>query len=140
MPKIVARTKAIKVGHPLDPSTMIGAQCSTEQMLKISSYLEIGKKEGAEVYIRSITFKYSCPSTTMCHHLLLRCDAPQVLCGGEVHKVVDGGYYVQPTIFKGHNKMRVFQDEIFGPVASVTTFKTTEEAIAIANDTMVRAE
>lgn len=55
-----------------------------------------------------------------------------------MHKVVDGGYYVQPTIFKGHNKMRVFQDEIFGPVASVTTFKTTEEAIAIANDTMVR--
>jgi len=55
-----------------------------------------------------------------------------------VHQVVDGGYYVQPTIFKGHNKMRVFQDEIFGPVASVTTFKSTEEAIAIANDTMVR--
>ena len=60
-----------------------------------------------------------------------------MLCGGEVNNVVDGGYYVQPTIFKGHNKMRVFQEEIFGPVASVATFKTTEEAIAIANDSMV---
>jgi aldehyde dehydrogenase len=108
--KVIQRTKAIKLGHPLDPETMMGAQASTEQMEKISSYLEIGKKEGAEV-----------------------------LCGGEVRKMpgdCSDGYYVQPTLFKGHNKMRIFQEEIFGPVASVTTFKTAEEAIAIANDTV----
>jgi len=108
--RIVARTKAIKQGHPMDPDTMIGAQASTEQMEKIASYLEIGKKEGA-----------------------------QLLCGGNVKKHTDkdlaGGYYIEPTLFKGHNKMRIFQEEIFGPVAAITTFKTTEEAIQIANDT-----
>jgi aldehyde dehydrogenase len=108
--RIVARTKAIKQGHPMDPDTMIGAQASTEQMDKITQYLEIGKKEGAEL-----------------------------LCGGNVKKHSDGslagGYYIEPTLFKGHNKMRIFQEEIFGPVASITTFKTTEEAIQIANDT-----
>jgi len=110
MPRVVARTKAIKVGHPLDPATMIGAQASTEQMEKIQSYINIGKSEGAEV-----------------------------VCGGNVNKLggdLDGGYYIQPTIFKGNNKMRVFQEEIFGPVVCVTTFKSTEEAIKIANDTV----
>lgn len=110
MAKVVQRTKAIKLGHPLDPTTMMGAQASEEQLNKIASYLKIGKDEGAEV-----------------------------LCGGNINKLggeLGGGYYVEPTLFKGHNKMRVFQEEIFGPVASVTTFKTAEEAIAIANDTM----
>ncbi len=110
MERVVARTKAIKLGHPLDGSVMMGAQASEDQYKKIQSYLEIGKQEGAEV-----------------------------LCGGDVHQQegeAAGGYYIQPTIFKGHNKMRIFQEEIFGPVTSVTTFKTTEEAIAIANDTL----
>jgi aldehyde dehydrogenase len=109
MAKVIASTKAIKLGHPLDPTTMMGAQVSTDQVKKISEYFEIGRKEGAEV-----------------------------LTGGKINKMssdLDGGYYVEPTIFKGHNKMRVFQEEIFGPVASVTTFKTAEEAIEIANDT-----
>jgi len=110
IPKVIERTKAIKIGHPLDPSTMMGAQASLEQMEKIEKYLNIGKEEGA-----------------------------QVLTGGSVNKLggdLSGGYYIQPTLFKGHNKMRVFQEEIFGPVASVTTFKTTQEAIDIANDTI----
>jgi aldehyde dehydrogenase len=110
MERVIARTKAIKIGHPLDPETMMGAQASNDQYEKILSYMEIGRQEGAEI-----------------------------LCGGEAFSLNSGlekGYYVQPTIFKGHNKMRVFQEEIFGPVTSVTTFKTTEEALAIANDTL----
>jgi aldehyde dehydrogenase len=110
MSRVVERTNAIIMGHPLDGSTMMGAQASNDQYEKIQSYLKIGREEGAEV-----------------------------LCGGAV-KHLDGelatGYYIQPTIFKGHNKMRIFQEEIFGPVTCVTTFKTTEEAIAIANDTL----
>lgn len=105
--KMVARTKAIKQGHPLDPSTMIGAQASSEQMEKINSYLKIGKDEGA-----------------------------QVLTGGNKASTVDGGFYIEPTIFKGNNKMRVFQEEIFGPVVGVTTFKTNEEALEVANDSI----
>lgn len=107
MKRVIERTKAIKVGNPLDPTVMMGAQTSLEQKEKIEKYLKIGKDEGAEV-----------------------------LCGGNVGTAVDGGFYIEPTIFKGHNKMRVFQEEIFGPVVSVTTFKTTEEAIEIANDTI----
>lgn len=110
MERVIARTRAIRVGHPLDPDTMMGAQASNDQYEKILSYLEIGKEEGAEV-----------------------------LCGGGAFHLNSGlehGYYIEPTIFKGHNKMRIFQEEIFGPVASVTTFKTTEEALEIANDTM----
>ncbi|MDN3579696.1 aldehyde dehydrogenase family protein [Mucilaginibacter flavus] len=110
MERVIARTKAIKMGNPLDSSTMMGAQASNDQYEKILSYLDIGKKEGAEV-----------------------------LAGGEAQKL-DGdlgdGYYITPTIFKGNNKMRIFQEEIFGPVVSVTTFKTVEEAIEIANDTL----
>ncbi|GAA4834370.1 aldehyde dehydrogenase family protein [Algivirga pacifica] len=107
--KVVERTKQIKVGHPLDKETMVGAQASKEQFEKILSYLKIGKEEGA-----------------------------QVLAGGSACKLntgLENGYYIEPTIFKGKNSMRVFQEEIFGPVTSVTTFKTMEEAIAIANDT-----
>jgi aldehyde dehydrogenase len=110
MERVIARTKAIKMGHPLAEDTMMGAQASNDQFEKILSYLDIGKQEGAEV-----------------------------LCGGtkaSLNSGLENGYYIQPTIFKGHNKMRIFQEEIFGPVVSVTTFKTTEEAISIANDTM----
>ncbi len=101
--KVIERTKAIKTGHPLDKTIAMGAQTSNEQYQKILAYLKIGKEEGAEV-----------------------------LTGGEANKLEGGletGYYVQPTILKGNNKMRVFQEEIFGPVVCVTTFKTVEEAI-----------
>jgi aldehyde dehydrogenase len=110
MERVVKRTNAIKVGNPLADDTMMGAQASSDQYEKILSYLNIGKEEGA-----------------------------QVLCGGgpaNLNSGLERGYYIKPTIFKGHNKMRVFQEEIFGPVTSVTTFKTTEEALAIANDTL----
>jgi aldehyde dehydrogenase len=107
--RVIERVKAIKVGHPLDPDTMMGAQASQDQYEKILNYLDIGKEEGAEV---------------------LTGGGPQYVDG------VADGYYIQPTIFRGHNKMRVFQEEIFGPVVAVTTFKTTEEAIQIANDSM----
>ncbi|WP_201600092.1 aldehyde dehydrogenase family protein [Psychrobacter immobilis] len=110
MKRCIARVKAIKMGNPLDTETMIGAQASSDQLEKILSYLDIGKKEGAKV-----------------------------LVGGELAKH-DGdmanGYYVQPTIFEGTNDMRVFQEEIFGPVLAVTTFKDDEEAMALANDTL----
>lgn len=108
--RIVERTKAIKMGNPLDPETMMGAQASRDQYEKVLNYLEIGKEEGAEV-----------------------------LCGGGAYKQNSGleeGYYIEPTLLKGHNKMRVFQEEIFGPVSSVTTFKDEAEAIEIANDTL----
>lgn len=110
MDRALKRLEAIKIGHPLDTETMMGAQASTEQMEKIMSYLEIGKQEGAEVIV-----------------------------GGNQNKLegeLSGGYYIEPTIFKGHNKMRIFQEEIFGPVLSVTTFKDDEEALEIANDTL----
>jgi aldehyde dehydrogenase len=107
---VLERTKAIKVGNPLDPETMMGAQASKEQYEKIMSYMDIGRAEGAEVLIG----------------------------GGHqyVNSGCENGFYIKPTIFKGNNNMRVFQEEIFGPVTSVTTFKTADEAIAIANDTM----
>jgi aldehyde dehydrogenase len=110
MERVVKRTQAIKMGNPLSASVMMGAQASQDQYNKILSYLDIGKQEGA-----------------------------QVLTGGEAFHQNSGlehGYYIKPTIFKGHNKMRIFQEEIFGPVTCVTTFKTTEEALAIANDTL----
>jgi aldehyde dehydrogenase len=110
MERVIARTKAIKMGHPMDSEVMMGAQASNDQYEKILNYINIGKEEGAEV-----------------------------LCGGQAAGLNSGletGYYIEPTILKGHNKMRVFQEEIFGPVTCVTTFKTQEEALAIANDTM----
>ena len=110
MERAIKRVEAIKTGNPLDPETMMGAQASMEQMEKIQSYLDIGKQEGA-----------------------------MVLAGGDRNDL-DGelseGFYIQPTVFKGHNKMRIFQEEIFGPVVSVTTFKTKEEALELANDTL----
>ncbi|GGC89552.1 aldehyde dehydrogenase [Chelatococcus reniformis] len=108
--RALERVKAIKQGNPLDPETMIGAQASSEQLQKILSYFDIGRQEGA-----------------------------QVLTGGERNELpgdLAGGFYVKPTVFKGHNKMRIFQEEIFGPVVSVTTFKDDEEALVIANDTL----
>ena len=106
--RAVERVKKIKLGHPLDPNTMVGAQASKEQLDKILGYLDIGRGEGA-----------------------------QVLTGGK--RVDHGsdtkdGFYIEPTIFKGSNDMRVFQEEIFGPVVSVTTFKDLDDAIKIAND------
>ena len=107
--RAVDRVNKIKVGNPLDPATMQGAQASSDQMEKILEYLKVGKSEGA-----------LCATGGERAHL-----------GGDL----ENGYYVKPTVFVGHNKMRVFQEEIFGPVVSVTKFKTVEEAIEIGNDT-----
>jgi aldehyde dehydrogenase len=110
MERVLKRVAAIKQGNPLDMSTMIGAQASNEQLEKILSYMDIGRQEGA-----------------------------QCLIGGERNNLdgdLSGGYYIKPTVFKGNNKMRIFQEEIFGPVVSVTTFKNEEEALSIANDTL----
>ncbi len=109
MERVLARVRAIKQGSPLDTETMMGAQASQEQMNKIMAYLEIGRQEQAECLI----------------------GGDRAHLDGELA----GGYYIQPTLFKGHNKMRIFQEEIFGPVLAVTTFSTEEEALAIANDT-----
>lgn len=110
MERVLKRVAAIKQGNPLDPNTMIGAQASLDQLNKIMSYIDIGKQEGAEVLI-----------------------------GGERNTLAgdfSSGYYVKPTLLKGHNKMRVFQEEIFGPVLAVTTFKDEAQALEIANDTI----
>lgn len=107
--KVVERAQSIQQGNPLDTDTQVGAQASQEQFDKILSYLEIGRQEGA-----------------------------QVLFGGDIAQQdgdLQNGYYIKPTLLKGHNKMRVFQEEIFGPVIAITTFKDEEEALAIANDT-----
>jgi aldehyde dehydrogenase len=110
MQKAVERTKKIVQGNPLDTATMIGAQSSNDQLEKILSYIDIGKKEGAKV----------------------------LTGGGRAHMkgALAEGYYVEPTIFEGHNKMRIFQEEIFGPVVSVAKFKDAEDALATANDTL----
>jgi len=110
MERALKRVAAIRQGSPLDPETMIGAQASSEQREKILSYIDIGRQEGAEVLI-----------------------------GGEAARLggeLAGGFYVQPTVFRGHNRMRIFQEEIFGPVVSVATFRDEEEALAMANDTL----
>ncbi|QQV77535.1 aldehyde dehydrogenase family protein [Sphingomonas aliaeris] len=108
--RAIKRVEAISMGNPLDPGTMIGAQASNDQLEKILSYIDIGRDEGAKV-----------------------------LTGGG-RKQHDGefsdGYYVQPTILEGHNKMRVFQEEIFGPVLAVTTFRDEAHALELANDTL----
>jgi aldehyde dehydrogenase len=110
MERAIRRVEAIKQGDPLDPETMVGAQASSEQLEKILSYMDIGRQEGAEV-----------------------------LTGGErasMQGELAGGFYVKPTVFKGHNKMRIFQEEIFGPVVSVARFSDYDDAIKIANDTL----
>ena len=106
----VQRVNAIKRGHPLDTDTMIGAQASNDQLEKILSYIDIGLQEGAKI-----------------------------LTGGkraEMAGELAGGYYVEPTVFAGHNRMRIFQEEIFGPVVSVTAFHNEAEALNIANDSL----
>ena len=108
--RAIQRVKKVVQGNPLDPNTMIGAQASSDQLEKILSYINIGQGEGA-----------------------------RVLTGGkkaDLGRGFEGGYYVEPTVFEGHNKMRIFQEEIFGPVLAVTKFKTEAEALAIANDTL----
>jgi aldehyde dehydrogenase len=110
MEMAVARVRKIKQGHPLDRETMIGAQASNDQLEKILSYIDIGKQEGAEI-----------------------------LTGGNratLEGELAGGYYVEPTVFVGHNKMRIFQEEIFGPVVAVTRFSDADDALEIANDTL----
>jgi aldehyde dehydrogenase len=108
MERVIARTRDIKQGNPLDPTTMVGAQVSREQFEKIMGYLEVGRQEGAEVLI-----------------------------GGSQATVegFEGGFFIQPTFLKGSNDMRVFQEEIFGPVVGIATFRTEEEALAMANNT-----
>jgi aldehyde dehydrogenase len=110
MERALKRVEEIVQGDPLDPNTMIGAQASQEQLEKILSYIQIGRDEGAEVLA----------------------GGDRNILGGDL----ENGYYVKPTVMKGHNKMRIFQEEIFGPVVSVTTFKDAEEALEIANDTL----
>jgi aldehyde dehydrogenase len=110
MERALNRVRAIKQGNPLDTETMLGAQASQEQIEKILSYLEIGRQEDAQCLI----------------------GGARAQLGGDL----SGGFYVEPTVFKGRNKMRIFQEEIFGPVLAVTTFKDEAEALAIANDTL----
>ncbi len=110
MERAIARVHAIKLGHPLDSSTMLGAQASNDQLEKILSYFDIARAEGAKVLT----------------------GGARAMHDGELKD----GYYVQPTILEGHNKMRVFQEEIFGPVVSVTRFRDFDDAMALANDTL----
>ncbi|CAI07361.1 aldehyde dehydrogenase [Aromatoleum aromaticum] len=109
MERVLARVRAIRQGSPLDTDCMMGAQASAEQMNKILSYMDVGREEGAQLLI----------------------GGERAHLGGELAE----GFYVQPTLFRGHNKMRIFQEEIFGPVLAVTTFKDEAEALEIANDT-----
>jgi aldehyde dehydrogenase len=109
MARCLKRIEAITMGDTLDPGTMMGAQASNDQYEKILNYIDVGKQEGAEVLTGGAAFE---------------------------NPVYPNGFYIQPTVFKGHNKMRIFQEEIFGPVLSVTTFKDEAEALEIANDTL----
>ena len=107
--RALQRVAKVVQGNPLDPATMIGAQASSEQLEKILSYIDIGRQEGAKILAGGERAHF----------------------GGEL----EGGFYVRPTVFEGHNQMRIFQEEIFGPVLSITTFRNDDEALAIANDT-----
>jgi aldehyde dehydrogenase len=107
--RALERVKAVRGGNPLDPTTMIGAQASNDQYEKILSYLDIGRQEGAEVLVGG---------------------GPRTVDG------LEGGYYIEPTVFRGTNDMRIFQEEIFGPVLAVTTFTDEADALRIANDTL----
>ncbi|ACI51147.1 Aldehyde dehydrogenase (NAD(+)) [Gluconacetobacter diazotrophicus PA1 5] len=110
MERALRRVAAIKQGNPLDMATMVGAQASTEQVSKILNYIDIGRQEGAELLI----------------------GGARAELGGSL----SNGCYIQPTVFRGDNRMRIFQEEIFGPVVSVTTFRDDAEAVALANDTL----
>jgi aldehyde dehydrogenase len=106
----IERTKLAKQGNPLDTETQVGAQASNDQLEKILSYIDIGKQEGAKLLL----------------------GGERVDLGGDLSE----GYYVAPTIFEGQNRMRLFQEEIFGPVVAVTSFRDYDDAISIANDTL----
>jgi aldehyde dehydrogenase len=110
MERAVKRVEKIRQGDPYEMSTQIGAQASNDQFEKILSYIDIGKKEGAKVLTGGVPTKLP----------------------GELA----GGFYIKPTVFEGNNKMRIFQEEIFGPVVSATVFDTPEQALEIANDTL----
>ena len=110
MERAVERVNGLKQGNPLDTDTQVGAQASRDQLEKILSYLDIGREEGARVLSGGARF--------------------------EPEGDLAGGYYVQPTVFEGHNRMRIFQEEIFGPVVSVTGFSDMDEALSISNDTL----
>ena len=161
--RLVERVEKIKTGHPLDSDTMLGAQASNDQYEKIQRYLDIGRAEGAEVLTGGNVLGHALPevrtavsegghedaegrTASAAHGADMTATASQPAVGGDgaggaggdgfSAGVPEGGYYIQPTIFKGNNAMRVFQEEIFGPVVSLTTFKDEAEAIAIANDTL----
>ncbi|MEM1054281.1 MAG: aldehyde dehydrogenase family protein [Bacteroidota bacterium] len=143
--KLVDRVNAIKVGHPLDTETMVGAQASNDQYEKIQRYFAIGREEGAEVLAGGAAFTGEVPemsvaqgggTATATATPAVGGDGASAGGDGQAGSVPEGGFYIQPTIFKGDNSMRVFQEEIFGPVVSVTTFKDEAEAIEIANDTL----
>ncbi|MFN3596973.1 MAG: aldehyde dehydrogenase family protein [Rubricoccaceae bacterium] len=142
--RLVARVKAIKMGDPFDTETMVGAQASSDQYEKIQRYLKIGKEEGAEVLVGGDVYTGAEPEMALASESggsasgSARGHAGGDGASGDGHagSVPQGGYYIQPTVFKGDNSMRIFQEEIFGPVTSLTTFKDEAEAIAIANDTL----
>jgi aldehyde dehydrogenase len=146
--RLVERVKKIKVGHPLDTTTMVGAQASNDQYEKIQRYLQIGRDEGAEVLVGGGVFSVQ-PEMAMAGNASSNAPNSSVTptpatpslggdgAGGDGYAGPPStGFYIQPTVFRGHNKMRVFQEEIFGPVTSLTTFKDEAEAIALANDTL----
>jgi acyl-CoA reductase-like NAD-dependent aldehyde dehydrogenase len=113
-------TKDITVGNPLNTETQVGAQASNDQYEKIKNYFEVGREEGAEVLVGGTVAEPR---------------GAAVAAGGD-GEPPNKGYYIEPTIFRGHNRMRVFQEEIFGPVTSLTTFEDVEEAIEISNETL----
>jgi aldehyde dehydrogenase len=118
--RVVERVKTIKVGHPLDSETQVGAQASNDQYEKIKNYFDVGREEGAEILVGGKVAKAK---------------GLAVAAGGD-GEPVNKGYYIEPTIFRGHNRMRVFQEEIFGPVTSLTTFTDEADAIEISNETL----
>ena len=148
--RLVERVEAIRVGNPLDSETMVGAQASNDQYEKIQKYLKIGREEGAEVLAGGDVVTAGAPqlavagndSTAAPNSSATDTPAKPASAGGDGHAgdgmagVPEGGFYVQPTVFRGDNSMRIFQEEIFGPVVSVTTFKDEAEAVAIANETL----
>ncbi|WP_281253161.1 aldehyde dehydrogenase family protein [Rubricoccus marinus] len=155
--RLVERVNKIKVGNPLDSDTMVGAQASNDQYEKIQKYIKIGREEGAEVLaggavasngepVMAVAGNDSTnapnsaatptPETPAHAGAPVSGDGAGSASGDGYAGVPDGGFYIQPTIFKGDNSMRVFQEEIFGPVVSVTTFKDEAEAIEIANETL----
>ena len=151
--RLVARVQQIKMGHPLDSETMVGAQASNDQYEKIQRYFKIGKEEGAEVLVGGEVYSGE-PQMAVAGNDSTNAPNAQATptpatpenasvgasgdgaSGDGYAGAPAGGYYIQPTVFRGDNAMRVFQEEIFGPVVSLTTFKDEAEAIEIANDTL----